>query len=81
MTDASRRVYLALGRAFVAIGAGVALASLLDRMLGWGFFRGSPVGTAAFLVVIGALLLWTVSQADRRLPLAPQDEEEDEAQH
>jgi len=78
VTDASRRIYLALGRAFVGIGAGVALASLLDRALGWGFFRGSPIGTAAFLVVIGALLLWTVSQADRRLPPPATDEEEEE---
>jgi hypothetical protein len=66
MTDASRRVYLGLGRAFVAIGAIVALGSVLDRAFGWGFFRGSPVGTAAFLVLIGALLLWTVRQADAR---------------
>jgi hypothetical protein len=66
MTDASRRVYLGLGRAFVAIGGIVALGSVLDRAFGWGFFRGSPVGTAAFLVLIGALLLWTVRQADAR---------------
>ena len=66
MTDASRRVYLGLGRAFVAIGGIVALGSVLDRAFGWGFFRGSPLGTAAFLVLIGALLLWTVRQADAR---------------
>ena len=65
MTDASRRVYVAMGRAFVGIGGAVALVSLLDRIAGWGFFRASPVGTAAFLVLIGALLLWTVRQADR----------------
>lgn len=64
MNAASRRTYLALGRAFVAIGGMVALVSLLDRAFGWGFFRGSPVGTAAFLVVVGALLLWTVRQDD-----------------
>ncbi|MFO8149040.1 MAG: hypothetical protein R6T93_01980 [Trueperaceae bacterium] len=64
MTDASRRVYLGLGRAFVAIGGIVALGSVLDGVLGWGFFRGSPLGTAVFLVLIGALLLWTVRQAD-----------------
>ena len=65
MTDAARKVYVALGRAFVGIGGGVALLSLVDRAAGWGFFRASPVGTAAFLVVVGVLLLWTVRQADR----------------
>jgi hypothetical protein len=71
MNAASRRTYLALGRTFVAIGALVALFSLLDRAFTWGFFRGSPVGTAAFLVVVGALLLWTVRQDDRLAERAP----------
>ena len=66
MNETSRRVYLGLGRAFVAVGGGVALGSVLDRMAGWGFFSGSPIGTALFLVAIGALLLWTVRQADAR---------------
>ena len=66
MNETSRRVYLGLGRAFVAVGGGVALGSVLDRVAGWGFFSGSPVGTALFLVAIGALLLWTVRQADAR---------------
>lgn len=73
MTDTSRSVYLGLGRAFVAIGGAVALASLLDRVGGWGYFTSSPVGTAAFLVVIGSLLLWTVRQADRQADPAPRD--------
>jgi len=64
MTDASRRAYLGLGRAFVAVGAVVAVGSVLDRALGWGFFSGSPLGTAGFLALIGVLLLWTVRQAD-----------------
>lgn len=64
MTDASRRAYLGLGRAFVTIGGVVAVGSVLDRTFGWGFFSGSPLGTAGFLVLIGALLLWTVRQAD-----------------
>ena len=76
VNDASRRIYLALGRAFVGIGGMVALASVLDRALGWGFFRGSPVGTAAFLATIGALLLWTVRQDGRR-SLPPPGPEED----
>jgi len=73
MTDASRSVYLALGRAFVAIGGIVALGSVLDRAFGWGFFRASPLGTAAFLVLIGALLLWTVRQADAGPAPVPAD--------
>lgn len=71
MTDASRRVYLGLGRAFVAIGGIVAVAGVLDRALGWGFFSGSPLGTAAFLALIGALLLWTVRQSDAEPPPGP----------
>jgi hypothetical protein len=81
MNAASRRTYLALGRTFVAIGGLVALVSLLDRVFGWGFFRGSPVGTAAFLAVVGALLLWTVRQDDRlteRAPAAVADAELDD---
>jgi hypothetical protein len=77
MNEASRRVYLGLGRAFVAVGGGVALGSVLDRMAGWGFFSGSPVGTALFLVAIGALLLWTVRQADAR----PEREAEPAPEH
>jgi hypothetical protein len=71
MNAASRRTYLALGRTFVGIGALVALFSVLDRAFAWGFFRGSPVGTAAFLAVVGVLLLWTVRQDDRRTERAP----------
>jgi hypothetical protein len=71
MNAASRRTYLALGRTFVAIGGLVALVSLLDRAFSWGFFRGSPVGTAAFLTAVGALLLWTVRQDDRLAERAP----------
>ncbi len=66
MNEDSRRVYIGLGRAFVAVGGIVAVGSVMDRVFGWGFFRGSPVGTALFLVAIGALLLWTVRQADSR---------------
>jgi hypothetical protein len=71
MNAASRRTYVALGRAFVGIGGMVALISLLDRAFAWGFFRGSPVGTAAFLVVVGVLLLWTVRQDDPRGDASP----------
>jgi hypothetical protein len=80
MNAASRRTYLALGRAFVGIGGMVALISLLDRAFAWGFFRGSPVGTAAFLVVVGALLLWTVRQDDLRGDVAPAPAPDPEAE-
>lgn len=73
MTDASRRAYLGLGRAFVTIGGVVAAGSVLDRAFGWGFFSGSPLGTAGFLALIGALLLWTVRQADAAPTLAEAD--------
>ena len=73
MTDAARRAYLGLGRAFVAIGAIVAVASLLDRALGWGFFSGSPLGTAAFLALIGVLLLRTVASSDAESPPEGED--------
>lgn len=69
MTEASARTYLTLGRMFVFLGGLVALASLLDRALGFGFFRGSPVGTALFLLIIGVLLLRTVQKG--RLAPAP----------
>ena len=78
MNETSRRVYLGLGRAFVAVGGGVALGSVLDRMAGWGFFSGSPVGTALFLVAIGSLLLWTVRQADARPAPEPEPDTDPE---
>ena len=80
MTDASRRVYISMGRAVVGIGGAVALVSLLDRIAGWGFFRVSPVGTAAFLVLIGALLLWPVRQSDRAAaaPAAVVDDDDED---
>ncbi len=73
MTDASRRAYLGLGRAFVVIGGVVAVGSVLDAAFAWGFFSGSPLGTAAFLALIGGLLLWTVRQADAAPALAGDD--------
>ena len=74
MNENSRRVYLGLGRAFVVVGGAVALGSVLDRIVGWGFFSGSPIGTALFLVAIGALLLWTVRQADAHPATGPERE-------
>jgi hypothetical protein len=77
VNENSRRVYLGLGRAFVVVGGVVAIGSVLDRIVGWGFFSGSPIGTALFLVAIGALLLWTVRQADANP--APRPEREPDA--
>ena len=77
MTNASRRAYLGLGRAFVAIGGVVAAGSVLDGAFGWGFSSGSPLGTAGFLALIGALLLWTVRQADAAPALAEADPADD----
>lgn len=73
MTDASRRTYLRFGRTFVALGAGVALASLLDALLQTGFFRGNPLPTALFLAAIGGALWWTAVRAPAAPP-APRDE-------
>lgn len=64
MTDTARRTYLGLGRGFLGVGLAVAAFALLDAALDLGFFRGSPLGTALFLALVGALLLWTVRQAD-----------------
>jgi len=66
MTDAARRVYRTMGRGFLVVGGGVVGASLVDRLLTLDLFRGSPLGTGLLLVVIGALLLQTVAQADRQ---------------
>ena len=64
MTDAARRAYLALGRGFVLVGVVIAALAIADAVAGLGFFRGSPLGTAVFLALVGGLLLWTVRQAD-----------------
>lgn len=64
MTDTARRAYLGLGYGFLALGLLVAALAVADVVAGLGLFRGSPLGTASFLAVIGGLLLWTVRQAD-----------------
>lgn len=76
MTERARGVYLNLGRAFVALGVGVAAFGAADAAFGLGVFRGSPVGTAAFLALVGALLLWTVRQAG---PPSPDPQGDDAA--
>lgn len=64
MTDAARSAYLALGRGFVLLGVVIAALAIADAVANLGFFRGSPLGTAVFLALIGGALLWTVRQAD-----------------
>ena len=64
MTDPARRAYLALGRGFVLVGVAIAALAIADAVANLGFFRGSPLGTALFLALVGGALLWTVRQAD-----------------
>jgi hypothetical protein len=64
VTDPARRAYLALGRGFLVVGGAIAALAIADAALALGLFRGSPLGTAVFLAVVGGLLVWTVRQAD-----------------
>ena len=78
MTDAARRAYLALGRGFVLVGVVIAALAIADAVADLGFFRGSPLGTAAFLALVGGALLWTVRQADaQRAEEAAEDLDEE----
>jgi hypothetical protein len=70
VTDVSRRAYLGLGYGFLVLGLVVAALALLDLVAGLDLFRGSPLGTALFLALIGGLLIWTVRQADRQRRVA-----------
>lgn len=67
MTDGSRKVYLGMARLFLLIGAVVGLLGLGDQVIGLDVFRGSPIGTALFLLAIGGLLHWTATTAERRI--------------
>jgi hypothetical protein len=64
VSDSARRVYLAMGRGFLGLGGLIAALSIADAAFDLGYFRGSPLGTAIFLALVGAALLWTVRQAD-----------------
>jgi len=64
VTDAARNAYLALGRGFVLVGVAIATLAIVDAVANLDLFRGSPLGTALFLALIGSALLWTVRQAD-----------------
>lgn len=79
MSDAARRTYLALGRGFVLVGVAIAALAIADVVANLGFFRGSPLGTAIFLTLVGGALLWTVRQADaQRAEEAAEEEPEDD---
>ena len=74
MTDTARRAYLALGRGFLVVGLAIAAVAILDAVASLGFFRGSPLGTALFLSLVGGALLWTVRQADAQRALEAAEE-------
>lgn len=76
MTDVSRRAYLGLGYGFLVLGLVVAALAVLDLVAGLDLFRGSPLGTALFLALIGGLLIWTVRQADRQRRAAERETDE-----
>ena len=78
MTDAARRTYLALGRGFLLVGVVIAALAIADAVANLGFFRGSPLGTAVFLALVGGALLWTVRQADAQRAEDDADEAERE---
>ena len=78
MTDAARRTYLALGRGFLLVGVVIAALAIADAVANLGFFRGSPLGTAVFLALVGGALLWTVRQADAQRAEDDADEAETE---
>lgn len=78
MTDAARRTYLALGRGFLLVGVVIAALAIADAVANLGFFRGSPLGTAVFLALVGGALLWTVRQADAQRAEDDADEAESE---
>jgi hypothetical protein len=67
VTDAARKVYLGMARLFLLIGAVVGLVGLGDQVIGLDVFRGSPIGTALFLLTIGGVLHWTATTAERRI--------------
>jgi hypothetical protein len=63
VTENSRRAYLGLSKLFLAVGGVAAVMGAADRVLGLEIFRGSPVGTSLFLLVVGGLLHWTATTA------------------
>jgi hypothetical protein len=66
VTDRSRSAYLGLAKLFLVVGGAVGLMGVVDVLFSVELFRGSPVGTAVFLLAIGGLLHWTASTAPRR---------------
>lgn len=60
MDDRARAAYRSIAIAFLAIGVGVLVVTVLESVFGFDFFRGDPTWVGLFIASIGALLLWTV---------------------
>ena len=59
MDDRRRAAYRSIAFAFLIIGLGVIVVSVLESLLGFDFFRGDPRWVGIFIAAIGALLWWT----------------------
>lgn len=60
MDDRRRAAYRSIAIAFLLIGIGVILVTVLESLLGFDFFQGDPTWVGIFIASIGALLWWTV---------------------
>lgn len=78
MTDEARRGYSMLARLFLVVGAAFAVLALLQMAGVAHVFHGNPLGVALVVLVIGALLWWTVRTAPSAPPPEPDDDGADE---
>ncbi len=65
MKERSRRAYRNLALLFLAIGAGFLVAAAVQAATGARLLNGDPVPVALLVLVLGAVLLWTVARAPR----------------
>ena len=63
MSDDARRGYAMLARLFLIVGAAFALLALAQLAGAIRLFDGDPLGVALIVLIIGALLWWTVRTA------------------
>lgn len=63
MDDRARSAYRGMAYGFLGIGAAFVLVAVLERVIGFEFFNGSPVRVALLLIAIGGSLLWTVRRS------------------
>jgi hypothetical protein len=63
MSDDARRGYAMLARLFLIVGAAFALLALAQLTGAVRLFNGDPLGVALIVLIIGALLWWTVRTA------------------